>query len=137
MKESVIENYLVERMKSIGAEIRKVKWIGRRGAPDRCVMHKGLTVWIELKAPNEEAQAHQVREHERMQRAGQTVLIIDSLEKVDQFFEMFKKSSNEFPECGRGMLLFSSHKEKICTDCNLPFDWNLNPGQRPLVQYQR
>lgn len=38
MRESTIENYLVERVKAMGGEVRKVKWIGRHGAPDRLVM---------------------------------------------------------------------------------------------------
>lgn len=38
MRESDIEKYLVARVKALGGEVRKVKWIGRRGAPDRIVM---------------------------------------------------------------------------------------------------
>lgn len=38
MRESLIEAYLVRRVKELGGEVRKVKWIGRRGAPDRVVM---------------------------------------------------------------------------------------------------
>ena len=83
MKEIEIEDYLVERVKEIGGEIRKVKWIGRRGAPDRCVMVEGITFWVELKRPGAKPQPHQVREHERMRRAGQNVEIIDSFESVD------------------------------------------------------
>ena len=30
MRESTIENYLVERVKAMGGEVRKVKWIGRQ-----------------------------------------------------------------------------------------------------------
>ncbi|MBA4315591.1 MAG: hypothetical protein C0422_09750 [Alcaligenaceae bacterium] len=38
MRESQIEKYLVKRVKELGGEVRKVQWIGRRGAPDRLVM---------------------------------------------------------------------------------------------------
>lgn len=38
MRESVVESHLVQRVKQAGGEIRKVQWIGRRGAPDRVVM---------------------------------------------------------------------------------------------------
>jgi len=38
MRESTIELYLVEQVKALGGEVRKVKWIGRNGAPDRIVM---------------------------------------------------------------------------------------------------
>lgn len=96
MRESVIEDYLVERVKAKGGEVRKVKWIGRRGAPDRLVMlpaklHEPSgyffprpAIWIELKAPGEKAKPHQVREHERMRRMGQCVVVIDSIEGVDE-----------------------------------------------------
>jgi len=38
MRESDIEAHLVKRVKELGGEVRKVKWIGRNGAPDRLVM---------------------------------------------------------------------------------------------------
>lgn len=37
-RERGIEAYLVKRVKELGGEIRKVKWVGRDGAPDRVVM---------------------------------------------------------------------------------------------------
>ena len=94
MRESVIEQYLVDRVKELGGEVRKVKWIGRNGAPDRLVMlpswgpylpnpTKG-TIWVELKAPGEKAKPHQQREHERMRRMGQRVEVVDSIERVDE-----------------------------------------------------
>jgi len=96
MRESQIEQYLVKRVNELGGEVRKVKWIGRRGAPDRLVMLPGdfgrfgedsapsRTIWVELKAPGEKAKPHQVREHERMRRMGQHVVVVDSIEGVDE-----------------------------------------------------
>ena len=84
MRESQIESYLVERAKALGGECRKLRWIGRRGAPDRLVMLNGRTIFIELKAPGEKAKPHQVREHERMRKMGQRVEIVDSCERVDE-----------------------------------------------------
>ena len=94
-RESEIENYLVERVKALGGEVRKLKWIGRRGAPDRIVMLPGgsnlfgeslpgIALWVELKAPGEKAKPHQAREHERMRKMGQRVVIVDSFEGVDE-----------------------------------------------------
>lgn len=82
MRESEIEKYLVERVKALGGEVRKVRWVGRNGAPDRLVMLPGRTVWVELKAPGEKCRPHRVREHERMRRMGQVVLVVDSFEGV-------------------------------------------------------
>jgi hypothetical protein len=107
VRESTIERHLVERVKALGGEVRKVKWIGRRGAPDRLVMlpervtpwdgtirpgaiclrnplkHAARSVWVELKAPGVPPEAHQVREHERMRKMGQRVVVIDSIEGVE------------------------------------------------------
>lgn len=97
LRESDIENYLVKVAKSLGGECRKVKWIGRRGAPDRIVMLPGgqysrdmqnisraKTIWIELKAPGVAPEPHQLREHERMRKMGQRVEVVDSYVRVDE-----------------------------------------------------
>jgi hypothetical protein len=98
MRERDIENYLVQRVKAMGGEVRKVRWIGRRGAPDRLVMlprfrqvddrvayqPEDTTVWVELKAPGEKPEPHQVREHRRMRDMGQRVEVIDSLAGVEE-----------------------------------------------------
>ena len=84
MRESTIEQYLVEQVKALGGECRKLRWIGRNGAPDRIVMLNGQVIFIEIKAPGEKAKPHQVREHERMRRMGQRVEAVDSFERVDE-----------------------------------------------------
>ena len=106
MKERDIERYLVARVNARGGEVRKVVWPGRKYAPDRVVMlmpttvmeqdmctayDLSRTVWIELKAPGLKAtfpsNAHergQAREHEKMRKCGQRVLVIDSKEGIDE-----------------------------------------------------
>ncbi len=96
MRESDIEKHLVKRVKELGGEVRKVQWIGRRGAPDRLVMLPRFlssipvpsttfseTIWVELKAPGVRPEAHQLREHERMRTMGQRVVVIDSINGVE------------------------------------------------------
>lgn len=99
MRERVIEAYLVKRVREHGGEVRKVQWIGRRGAPDRLVMlparrltnslecawcnPNGVAIWVELKATGVKPEPHQVREHERMRKMGQRIEVIDSWEGVD------------------------------------------------------
>lgn len=90
MRERDIEDYLVKRVKAMGGEVRKVKWIGRIGAPDRLVMlpvterrYYGDSIWVELKAPGEKARPSQLREHDRMRAMGQHVVVVDSLEGVE------------------------------------------------------
>ena len=92
MRESQIEKHLVKRVKELGGECRKVQFIGRRGAPDRLVMLPdnyelrcgGYSVWVELKAPGVKSEPHQLREHERMRKMGQRVVVIDSIEGVEE-----------------------------------------------------
>ena len=89
MRERDIERHLVERVKALGGEVRKVQWIGHRGAPDRLVMFPAYMVsksncWVELKAPGVKPEPHQLREHARMYRMGELVHVIDSIEAVER-----------------------------------------------------
>ena len=88
MRENQIEQYLIKCVKEAGGEVRKVKWIGRRGAPDRLVMLPFSSIWVELKAPGEKCKSHQLREHVRLLAAGMRVDVIDSMEKVDNLIEL-------------------------------------------------
>lgn len=86
MRESVIEKYLVKRVKERGGEVRKVKWLDRRGAPDRLVLFcTGDLHLVELKATGKKLEPHQGREHRRLQRLGVQVWVLDSIEAVDRF----------------------------------------------------
>jgi hypothetical protein len=99
MRESDVEKYLIKRVKELGGEIRKTKWIGRSHAPDRVVFFKG--VWfVELKRPNAAARAGQVREHSRMRQHGAAVFVINTIEQVDEFINEI--CSQRIPEdCDR------------------------------------
>ncbi len=90
MKEREVKEYLLKRAKEHGILARKVVWEGRDGAPDWVLMAKapnpfmpGRTLWAELKATGEEPESHQLREHRRMREHGQTVLVLDSVESID------------------------------------------------------
>jgi hypothetical protein len=89
MRERDIERYLVTRAKALGGEVRKVKWLGRNGAPDRIIMHPRATLWVELKATGKTCPPHQRREHERMRRMGQLVAVIDACQAVEDAFAAY------------------------------------------------
>jgi hypothetical protein len=84
LRERDIERYLVKSVKMHGGQVRKLKWIGRRGAPDRAVFLNGLRL-VELKAPGAPLRPEQKREHLRLRSTGVFVAVIDSLESVDRF----------------------------------------------------
>lgn len=125
--ERQIEDRLHKRVEEVGGEIRKVQWIGRKGAPDRLVMLPPLTTkptvadiakwfdlpymvaqqlvghvksiprraaWVEVKAPgkartfpNDAHERAQHREHERMRKKGEIVLVIDSYEQIEELLK--------------------------------------------------
>ncbi len=95
LKERDIERHLVKRVKELGGEVRKVQWIGRRGAPDRLVMlpkeayvdDDHCAIWVELKAPGKKPEPHQLREHNRMRAMGQRVEVIDSIEGIEELLK--------------------------------------------------
>ncbi len=84
IRESDVEDYLKERVHAHGGEVRKLQWIGRRGAPDRLVMLEGPH-FIEMKRPGEVPEPHQDREHGRMRKHGLQVWVLDSYDAVDIF----------------------------------------------------
>lgn len=105
MRESTVEEHFVMRVEERGGEVRKVQWVGRANAPDRVAMFGPMdapcingefeyTVWVELKNPDTiktfPANAHeraQFREHERMRKCGQVVLVLGTKEQIDEVFE--------------------------------------------------
>lgn len=101
--EGKVEAHLKRRVKELGGEVRKVGWIGRANAPDRLVLlpaqvpaevayiarHVGAcprNLFIELKRPTKGATAAQAREHNRLRAAGFVVLVLNSIEAIDEVF---------------------------------------------------
>ena len=88
--ESKLETYLKERVAELKGETRKVKWIGRRGAPDRLVWIPG---WLwprfpEMKSPGKPLEDHQVREHKRLRKMGVQCYKLDSIEDIERFLRL-------------------------------------------------
>lgn len=84
MRERDIERQLVKRVKAAGGDVRKLAWIGRRGAPDRLVMLPGRFLLVELKAPGGRISRLQDVEHRRLRAAGFDVCVIWKLEDIDE-----------------------------------------------------
>lgn len=80
---------MISQLSKIGVSTRKVKWIGRDGAPDRLILADG-GIWVELKAPGEKPRANQKIELEALTKAGMTAYCIDSLEQIDALITKLK-----------------------------------------------
>ena len=81
MREVAVENPVVYRAERAGFYVRKVAWVGRRGAPDRLFARKDRgQVYIEFKRPGEAPRSDQIREHQKMREAGIEVHVCDSVE---------------------------------------------------------
>lgn len=75
-----VENPVKNYAKKQGYLVRKLKWIGRIGAPDDFFSKKGKGVFlIEFKAPGKDLRPTQKREIQRLRDAGVTVHVIDNV----------------------------------------------------------
>lgn len=89
--ESEVESYFRKECIAANILVRKVKWIGRHGAPDRLLLAEdGRMVWCEIKRPGGVAtfpkdarERAQAREHKLLHERGQRVVLIDSREAID------------------------------------------------------
>ena len=87
MLESQIENHLRKCCKVRNIFIRKLQWVGRRGAPDNIIAHENEIIFVEVKKPGGDLDPHQRREIERMRDQGARVEVIDSIADVDNLME--------------------------------------------------
>ena len=86
MLERDIEQYLVEQVEARGGQAHKIKFIGRRGAPDRLVIFPGVTWVIELKRPKGHMSYHQ-KEFRAALPTGAWYAVLWSIEDVDRWLE--------------------------------------------------
>jgi hypothetical protein len=88
MRESKIEKMLVKRATAMGGLVRKLAWVGRRGAPDRLVkLPDRPPMFVELKAPGGKLSKLQELEHRRMRDVGLDVRVVWNLQSVQEVFE--------------------------------------------------
>lgn len=92
VNERDIERALVRRVAQVGGAVRKVQWLGRRGAPDRLVLLPShawhAPLWVELKAPGKAPTRQQLHEHAVLRAMGQRVTVIDSLGAIEELFPL-------------------------------------------------
>lgn len=80
MLESYVEGSVCRWAEAHGWLVRKLAWLGRRGAPDRFFIKAGRIVLIEFKRPGNSPELHQEREIARLRAAGAEVYVIDTVQ---------------------------------------------------------
>lgn len=75
--------------------VRKLRWIGRRSAPDRVVFLNGV-YFVELKRPGKVAELAQAREHKRLSRQGAQILVINNKRQVDEFIRIITRGQEKW-----------------------------------------
>lgn len=98
MSKKILERDIVEycrkRVAAYGGEMRKVKWEGRRSAPDWLIMlpantrREGRALFVEFKAPGKHPTEAQQRELNLMRRSGLSATYFNSFDHVDCAFPL-------------------------------------------------
>ena len=90
-REKQIEARIIKRAREHGGIAFKFTSPGRRAVPDRLLVVPcfafGLQPFVEAKRPGQVPTSSQEREHKRIRKAGGTVFVVDTYEKVDTLFE--------------------------------------------------
>lgn len=81
MRESKIESVVCKYASDHGWLVFKFSAPNHRGVPDRLMIKDGVTVYVEFKAPGKKPTGLQLRTHDKIRKAGATVLIIDDIEQ--------------------------------------------------------
>lgn len=94
VRERVIEQYLYKQCKEIGAMCIKQEARYNIGIPDRLVIYSGLCVFVEVKRPGGVPTPKQFLFHDKLEKIGMKVAVIDTKEKVDIFIDVLVKQGN-------------------------------------------
>lgn len=87
MRENAVENHLIKKAKQNQYLCYKFLAGGNSGVPDRILIGHGNVIFVETKAPGKIPRKKQVEVHRQMRKHGATVYVLDTVEKVDAFFE--------------------------------------------------
>lgn len=78
MLEAPLEDWACDKAEAAGWLVRKLRWQGRRNAPDRFFAKDARIVLIEFKRPGDDARATQKREIRDLKAAGVEVHVVDN-----------------------------------------------------------
>lgn len=93
--EGKIEKHLKKEVEKTGGKVRKLKWIGKSGAPDRLIWWPGIShvsptaiipraAFVELKARGKKPTRVQQEEHDSFRADGWPVFVVDSVDEANK-----------------------------------------------------
>ena len=97
--ENDIEKHLKKQITKIGGLCYKFTSPGTRGVPDRIVIYKGETFFIEMKRPGGKLRKDQQKIAKQIEQQGVKVFVLDTKMSVDHFVLKMKVGDlkNEMP----------------------------------------
>lgn len=90
-REANEENESVIWAENNGWEVRKMKYIGRRGCVDRMFFGHGTIVPIEFKREGQHPDVHQVKDHKKLAKVGVTIHVCRSLAEVQKVLRRYMR----------------------------------------------
>ena len=87
MRETKVEQHLRKIAIQNDFLCYKFKSPGQNGVPDRLLIGRGMMFFVETKAPGEKLRKLQECVCNRIRKHGAQVFVIDTIEKVDEFFD--------------------------------------------------
>lgn len=101
MREKLIEQYFVKKVKKAGGLALKVNSTSMKGLPDRMVLlPNGVLFFAEMKATGKTARALQNFVHKKLRGLGFAVYVIDSYEQVKEVLTKYEIYTARLPENG-------------------------------------
>lgn len=95
MIERDVEKYFCRKVEEAEGIVRKLTYLGRKGAPDRMVLLPGVVAFVEFKRPGEKPRRDQVQELEALGNMWKHVYVVDSIERADEVFETLNRAGSK------------------------------------------
>lgn len=90
MRESAIEKRIWEYAEATGWFVAKITSPGKRGIPDRVFIMDGVTIWSEIKAPDETARRQQAVRIRDMRNHGALVFVWDNFNDAKRTLDDYR-----------------------------------------------
>lgn len=97
LRESAVEDRLVERCRDAGFLPMKFTSPARGGVPDRLLVTPVGTLFVELKRPTTKPDPRQAATHEKLRSFGGEVHVVSTLDEVDALIDGLLSRTSDPP----------------------------------------